>query len=343
MNDSDVLNRNRIIIVTLVIVFALLIIIWLFGYFIKSDRKVENIALSYLPISYNSDGEDIKIDDEDRIKIYDYINDLKLSLPVQATIDIKYKIQIGNDTYLVGDGSAIIKNDETYEVGKGIDELVDYLDKKIEDIDRVYVYTVDEMYNFTKVELTDEDKLAIRDAWKNQDKKVEHIELAIEESIAIVIDDEVLQGNAQYFEYKDGLISLGKELSNIVNRYTVSCDNEGIVKEINYEIKNDLDSLNSNYNKRGVYADIPKCSGASVTYKIASGEKSSDGYSINIDRIELDEDDNAIVYVKENSPESIYSVADILTYPIAQVIFNRTLSSIKFITGDNEELNLVIY
>lgn len=87
---------------------------------------------------------------------------------------------------------------------------------------------------------------------------------------------------------------------------------------INYTIDNEMDNYNSKYSERGVYYDTLNMVGAPHFYTIAMGEQSHGGYSIKIEKVNIDDNKNVEVIVKENGATSEYATMAI-TYPICRI------------------------
>lgn len=91
---------------------------------------------------------------------------------------------------------------------------------------------------------------------------------------------------------------------------------------INYTIDNEMDDHNSKYSERGVYYTTFDRIDAPHYYTIAMGEKNHGGYSIKIEKVNIDDDKNVEVIVKEDEPTSLYATMAI-TYPTCMITLDR--------------------
>lgn len=344
MKENEMLNRNRIIIMSCILLFVVVIVICVSAFFIQGrdiGDVCDKITLLYRPASYYVDGEKIELTKEDIEELNKLIDKIEFSDPVQSTLEVKYELNSCDDTYLIGSDNIIVKNGETVEAISGLDELKKFLDDKIKNENHVYFYSIDDGYKYNKIKLDDEDKTNIKKYWKEQNKDIEYLDLALMAKYSIVVDNDLITTDAihHYAMYNDGYIVLDERIGNIIDKYFPPA--EVSVGDLTYSINNNLAYFDSKYNKRGVYYDTMKHPGAPIIYTIASGEKNNGGYSINVDTVEIDNSGNVIVHVKEKSPSPDEYVVMAITYPICSVTFNKVPNNIKFITAANEELKII--
>jgi len=101
-----------------------------------------------------------------------------------------------------------------------------------------------------------------------------------------------------------------------------------ISEKITYSIDNNMPKSDSKYSKRGVYYDTLNQPDSPHIYVVAMGEKSTGGYSINIETVNIDNAGNVEVIVKETSPglDSIVTMA--ITYPTCMITLDKLPNSI---------------
>ncbi len=91
---------------------------------------------------------------------------------------------------------------------------------------------------------------------------------------------------------------------------------------MNYTIDNEMDNHNSKYSERGVYYNTLNQPNAPHYYTIAMGEKNHGGYSIKIEKVNIDDNKNVEVIVKEDEPTSLYATMAI-TYPTCMIKLDK--------------------
>ena len=129
------------------------------------------------------------------------------------------------------------------------------------------------------------------------------------DNLKIVLDDILSKENINIKTYND-LTSEQKEIiKNVFDR-----------NNIFYTIINDLDQHNKQYDKRGYYYDEDEKQYRTFI-TIAMGEKPNGGYTIDVEKIEMNEE-GVTIYVNENKPEEGAIVTSIMTYPVVQIKFN---------------------
>lgn len=105
---------------------------------------------------------------------------------------------------------------------------------------------------------------------------------------------------------------------------------------IEHTINNSVSNYDSLYKKRGVYIEEQN---SSYFYYIAMGEKSTGGYGIIIKDVNIDEELNVEVIVKETSPEISDIVTMAFTYPVCMIEFKEKPNSIVVKNKSGEEFN----
>ena len=106
-------------------------------------------------------------------------------------------------------------------------------------------------------------------------------------------------------------------------------ENNNITQAIKYKIIKGLRYLDSSYSKRGFYTE-----GNGLNYTIASGQRPSGGYTIEVNKVKI-KGTQATIYVKESKPSGV-SIT-VLTYPIARVEFNIIPTSVTVFNYDTNE------
>lgn len=125
---------------------------------------------------------------------------------------------------------------------------------------------------------------------------------------------------------------------------------ENVTNKLTYEIINKSSEYLDKYSERGYYIDTLNEPNAPYFYIISAGQKSSGGYSIKITDVDIDENNNVNVTVKESTPPMGTVTTMALTYPICELKLSGYPNSItiKDINGNEykeikqEENNNVI-
>ena len=144
------------------------------------------------------------------------------------------------------------------------------------------------------------------------------------DNLKIVFDDILSEENRNIKTYND-LPSKQKEIiKNVFDR-----------NNIFYTIINDLDQHNSQYNKRGYYYDEDEKQYRTFI-TIAMGEKSNGGYSIDVEKIEMNEE-GVTIYVNENKPEEGAITTSDMTYPVVRIKFNFISNRITIVNNETGE------
>jgi len=106
-------------------------------------------------------------------------------------------------------------------------------------------------------------------------------------------------------------------------------ENNNITQAIKYKIIKGLGYYDSSYSKRGFYTE-----GNGLNYTIASGQRPSGGYTIEVNKVKI-KGTQATIYVKESKPSG--ASITVLTYPIARVEFNIIPTSVTVFNYDTNE------
>ena len=112
-------------------------------------------------------------------------------------------------------------------------------------------------------------------------------------------------------------------------------ENNDIINELTYEIIEVKEENNNLYSAKG-YSFSKKRD--YVIYTISMGEQPHSGFSISIEKVEI-EGNSATIYVKENLPNHRDNIGFddvLLLYPTAKVKFNRLPSKVKVINQKSE-------
>ena len=121
---------------------------------------------------------------------------------------------------------------------------------------------------------------------------------------------------------------IDKDLTNEqIDKIFKVFENNNISQAIKYKIINNLGCYDSKYSKRGYYTE-----GNGLNYTIASGQRPSGGYTIEVNKVKI-KGTQATIYVKESEPSG--ASITVLTYPIAKVEFNIVPTSVTVVNYDN--------
>ena len=110
-------------------------------------------------------------------------------------------------------------------------------------------------------------------------------------------------------------------------------ENNNITLELKYEIINKNDFYSKQYNKRGYYNEKVE---DTLICTIAMGEKTSGGYSIEIQKVKI-KGNSVTIYVNEQIPKPGSVVTDAITYPIVKIKFNKVPDKIEVINNETGE------
>lgn len=306
----------------------------------KLTNNICDINLKYMPTGDKTNSEELKLSSEENTKLNEILNKLEFSKSSKNISNPKYIINFCDTELIIGENEEVIKNNENVKISKGYDNIINFMKKQEEKLNKVYLYKFDNLQisssskdNVTKLELSDEDKNKIRELWNNQEKNVEYIYLAIKEEYKLIIDNEslIISDETSYAKYKDGYVLLSQEIINTINKY-----NKSEIKQVKYAINNDLPYYNERYKERGVTYDTLNTPNAPSYYFISSGEKSSGGYSISIKEVIVNNDGNVEVIIEESSPSPDEFTTLAFTYPVCCIEFESYQSNIVFKTENGE-------
>ena len=136
--------------------------------------------------------------------------------------------------------------------------------------------------------------------------------------------DEVLKDeNGKSVAYNDLSSKQNEIIKNVFDRNSIF-----------YTI-NGLEQYNSKYEKRGYYYD-EDVRQYRTFITVAMGEKPSGGYSIDVEKIEMN-GEGVTIYVNEKEPEEGAMVTTVMTYPVVQTKFNFVTSKITVVNNETGE------
>lgn len=98
--------------------------------------------------------------------------------------------------------------------------------------------------------------------------------------------------------------------------------------KLTYSINNELSPYNSKYKERGIYFDTLNQPDAPSIYTIAMGERPTGGFTIKVKSVTIDDDENVVVIVEEETQDMNTAATEALTYPICQVTLSHSPKSI---------------
>lgn len=188
-------------------------------------------------------------------------------------------------------------------------EVDDYIDKILAD-EEFKKMSKEERINFMEDELN---KLAT--------EGTEKLKKSLIKKSSIYVDRESSSYSTMIsFEYASGVLG-GVMIPNAT--------------ELTYKISNEMRS-GSRYAERGVYHDTLNTPNAPSYYFIAMGERNTGGYSIEVKEVNIDDDENVEIIVKETSPEPDMIVTMAITYPVCGVELSKSPKTIvvKNTTGE---------
>lgn len=329
-NIGFVIITSTLILIVL-LVWACIYIVNLFNKDDLKERREDNVVekspcdvtLDYYVGGNPSFKKNIQLSSDEVNDFYAILKDLEYSEPVQGLTEFKYQVTYCDTTLVIGEDDTVQKGEQNVVVTKGYDQLVQFLNKKENEFNKIFFYKVDdtipEEIKYSAIQLEEKDQLNIKELWDKQEKKIEDIELAIVPKYMLIIDDLFMEldSDMKYVSYKDGYVALSQELVRILRKYI----EEENTSEIEYIIHNDMEDYQPIYNERGVSYDTLKMPNSPHYYNIASGMKRSGGYHISIEKVNIDKEGNVEVLVKESGPEEGASVTMAITYPVCQIEF----------------------
>ena len=149
------------------------------------------------------------------------------------------------------------------------------------------------------------------------------------ENLKIVFDEivKIYTGTKTKTLYYSDLTTRQNEIiKNVLER-------NKILYKLDYTIINNSTDYKSEYNERGYYYEEENDE-AIVT--IAMGEKPTGGYSIYVEKIEIDGSE-ATIYVNETEPPEDAFVSLAFTYPVVQIKFTNIPSIVNVINVETDE------
>lgn len=232
-------NTLKVIAALLVFIFGIITIDTLF---VKEDKKEDDKKDIEFQLSFSIDNligeyEIVEFTDEEKDVISGYLSNLNYN---RESVDLAflgdYKI-VFDDKELVFDNNndpygQIIVAGKSYiiNIKKLKETVLGYIESK--NLLRVYLYKRADIttLDFTRVELSDEDKLAIKESFSNLRSLEEHeiVNLAIVGKYTLIVGHERvyfddLNGYAMYY---DEMVRLDVDTINILKKYIVTFSNE---------------------------------------------------------------------------------------------------------------------
>lgn len=148
-----------------------------------------------------------------------------------------------------------------------------------------------------------------------------------------VIDFQVLGAGDNGENYYDKIYigSWFMTYNSVLNGRKVSSTN------LTYTIDNNMSDSYKMFSERGVFVDRFKMPDSPWIYAIAMGEQNSGGYSITIEEVNIDVNNNVEVIVKEKKPTSDDIVTQAITYPVCSLQINKEPNSVTVKNTDGEK------
>lgn len=235
-------TKKGLFILVEVLAFVIFLLLCLGIFYLAKVRNVsEEVVNKEISLKYIIDDSlkmdiDVVLDKEDMEELYDLAKNLKFGTSeTKCEVDPKYYMEYDeNKLYLDESCGLAIYNDKTYSVTKGSKEILEFLKKKIDSLNNVYLFSYDQEKQKAKaIELTDDVKNEIRDAWGRNDKTELTMNLAIILGYVLYIDGDVIgmddiDGYVSYNGKAAGnFIILSQEMKDILNNKVFSRNNSG--------------------------------------------------------------------------------------------------------------------
>lgn len=252
---------------------------------------------------------------------------------------VTYELKIGDVTY-ISDIQGIfnekiiykvktLESDyETYvklKIEDNREDSKDLEDEEIDDIQEVdaYIQKILDDENFKKLAKNERISYMKDELNKLATDGTENARKPLIKKTSIYVDEESNQYNTMIsFEYASGVLG-GVMIPNEL--------------ELTYKINNEMQSYNSQYSERGIYYDTLNTPGSPSFYFIAMGMKNTGGYTIKIEEINIDEEKNVEIIVREQEPEAGSTVTMAITYPVCGIEFNSSPNSI-IVKNEKDEI-----
>ncbi len=137
-----------------------------------------------------------------------------------------------------------------------------------------------------------------------------------------------------YLKSTKGILSATEKNSNDITYENII--NKEINDSITYKIHDKYDHGSFNHSKRGYYVDTYKMENSPWFYIINMGRQYTGGFSIEIDEVKINENNEVEVIVKENVPKDDESVVTAITHPSVCLELSKKPTSIKIINTEGE-------
>lgn len=194
---------------------------------IKEENKTKEVSLQYF-ISYDL-GMDVSVslEKEEKEELYDLVTSLEFGpSETKCIVEPLYYLEYDeNKLYLDKACGLAIYNDKEYSVTKGSEEIEEFLKKKIDSMNNVYLFKFDQTTQKAKmIEIDDAGKDEIRNIWTNHSKETMTMNLAIILQYYLYIDGDVI-GIDQIDDYvsynaaASHIMMLNQEMRDALKKY----------------------------------------------------------------------------------------------------------------------------
>jgi len=109
--------------------------------------------------------------------------------------------------------------------------------------------------------------------------------------------------------------------------------------DLTYTIDNNMSDTYRMFSERGVFVDRFKMPDSPWIYSIAMGEQNTGGYFITIEKVNIDENNNLEITVKENKLAADDIVIQVITYPVCSLQINKEPNSVVVKNTEGEKFD----
>ncbi len=236
-------TKRGIFILVEVVSFIVFILLCL-GIFLLFENKsvddneinadVKKVSLQYV-INYDLNmNVSVSLEKEEMEELFDLVKSLEFGASeTKCVIEPVYYLEYGeNKLYLDETCGLALYNDKEYSVTKGGEKITDFLKKKIDILNKVYLFKFDQNSGKAEIiEIDDDGKNQIRSIWSNHSKETMTMNLAILLQYYLYIDGDVigideLDDYVSYNAAASHVMMLNQEMRDILNNYIKNSGDE---------------------------------------------------------------------------------------------------------------------
>lgn len=193
----------------------------------KEEVKSKEVSLEYI-INYNLGmNVAVSLEKEEMEELYDLVKSLELGPnETDCVVEPVYYLEYDkNKLYLDETCGLAIYNDEESSIIQGGKEIAEFLKKKIDSLNKVYLFAFDQNNQKAQmIEIDEEGKNQIRAIWASHNKETMTMNLAIFLQYYLYIDGDVIGIDKldEYVSYNASashIMMLNQEMRDILKQY----------------------------------------------------------------------------------------------------------------------------